>query len=167
MNKKNTNMQPPPNPSASPLCLRILGAVGGCFFVLLVIATGLGTVSRYFGVRGFEWSFEIAGFTFIWVSFLGAVLAEARGENAAFEIVDAKLTPRVRAVIAKLRALALLLVGLFLFASSWAMVSQSGLTPTSVLRWPRVTQIAAICAAAMGIVIIALLRLFSRRDGMR
>ena len=57
----------------------IFAALGVVLFGAMFIAIILGIVARYFGVTGFEWSFEIAGLTFVWVTFLGGVVAELRG----------------------------------------------------------------------------------------
>jgi TRAP-type transport system small permease protein len=145
----------------------ILASVAGAFFILLLVGTGLGTISRYFGVRGFEWSFEISGFAFLWVSFLGALLAEGRNENAAFEFLDTVVPPRVKSILAKVRMVLLLGVGGFLVFSAWAMVGRSGFNPTAVLRWPMITQNASILVAAVGITLIALVRLIGKLDGSK
>lgn len=156
--------QPPRQRLPAILAERALGVLGIAFFVILFAAISLGIIARYLGLPNFEWSFEIAEMAFLWVSFLGAVLAEVRGENAAFEILEAHLPPRAKSIVVRLRTLLVLVVGIFLFASAGAMVAQSGLNPTTVLRWPMATQLGAVLVGAAGIVIVGVARLLRRRS---
>ncbi len=140
----------------------VVGTIGVLFFIVLLVATGLGTISRYFNLGGFEWSFEIAGASFIWVTFLGAALAELRGENAGFDLLDSYASDRVKEILKKVRALLLLVVGVVFLKSSLAMFGQSAANPTAILRWPLGTQIAALVVGSLGIVAVALVRLIFR-----
>ena len=138
---------------------RVFAALGVAFFAAMFIATMLGVVSRYFGVTGFEWSFEIAGMTFVWVTFLGVVVAELRGENTAFEALrDMALPPR-RRILDLAASLCLLAIGLTLLLSGIAMVRQSALVPTPVLRWPGGMTSASVAVSGAALTVVASLRL--------
>src|SRR5215471_15127840 len=132
---------------------RVFAALGVAFFAAMFVATMLGVVSRYLGVTGFEWSFEIAGITFVWVTFLGVVVAELRGENVAFEALrDMALPSRRRMLdLAASICLALLLSGI-------AMLRQSALVPTPVLRWPGGLASASVAISGAALSIVAALR---------
>lgn len=130
----------------------ILAVVGVLAFAILLGSTALGVVVRYLIAHGFEWSYEVAGFAFIWVSMLGVLLAEARGENVAFDSLDRRLPPAWRRRTALLRAALLCLLGLALLGSGLAMLVQSGLTPSPVLRWPKAIVILALPLLGVGLV---------------
>ena len=133
---------------------RILAALGVVFFGLMFVAIILGVISRYFGATGFEWSFEVAGLTFVWVTFLGVVVAELRGDNVAFAALRDAARPSRRRLLDLAEALCLVAIGVALLASGVAMLRQSALVPTPVLRWPGglMSGSVAVCGAALCIV---------------
>jgi TRAP-type C4-dicarboxylate transport system permease small subunit len=102
----------------------------------MVVATLLAVVARYFEVTGFEWSYEVASIAFVWVTFLGVIVAEARQENAAFEIIRDSAKPSVKRALMMLSHLILAMVGGVLVISSIAMLQRSAFVPTPLLRWP-------------------------------
>ena len=130
---------------------------------ILFVAICLGTVSRYLGIRHFEWSFELAGIAFLWVSFLGTVLAEAGGENAAYTALDDRVGTTGRRVLDRLRNGLLLVVCLYLAASTLAMLARTGLMPSPVLRWPQAVQTLPMLVAAVLVLLMAMRRLMAQR----
>ncbi len=64
-------------------------------FVALTICLFWSVVIRYFAIFGgsLPWVEEFARFTFIWMSFLGAIVALDRGQHIAIELL-AKALPR-------------------------------------------------------------------------
>lgn len=129
----------------------LLALVGILAFAVLLGSTALGVVVRYLIAHGFEWSYEVAGFAFIWVSVLGVLLAEARGENVAFDSFDRLLSSAWRQRTAMLRAVLVCLLGVALLGSGIAMLFQSGLTPSLVLRWPKAVVILAMPLLGLGL----------------
>lgn len=137
----------------------LLAVLGGIAFAAMLAATALGTVVRYLLAGGFEWSFEAAAFSFIWVSFLGVLLADLRGDNMALDSIVAALPAGVQRGLALLRTLLLLLLGAVLLRSGLAMVAQTGSTPSPVLRWPMAVTGLAVPLLGAGLVGFALARL--------
>lgn len=127
---------------------RLLQAVGVLLFLATFGAITGGVVARYFHLPGFEWSFEIAALSFVWVTFIGCVLAELRGENVRFVGVLLLLPPAGQRALQVFGCLVLLGVSLWLLTSGWAVLERSGLLT-----------LALVSAAAM-LVVIALLRLW-------
>jgi TRAP-type C4-dicarboxylate transport system permease small subunit len=123
----------------------------------------LGTISRYVGIRHFEWSFELAGMAFLWVSFLGTVLAEAGGENAAYTALDDRVGPHGRRVLDRIRNGLVLVTCLYLAASTLAMLARTGLMPSPVLRWPQAVQTLPMLVAAVLVFAVAMRRLMRSR----
>ena len=144
------------------LPLTLLTALGIAALLTMVIATLLAIVTRFLGVTGLEWSYEVAGIAFVWTTFLGAALAEARRENAAFEVVRVAAPPPVRQALEHLSALLLLVVGAVLLASGIAAIQRSGWVPTPLLRWPAFVQSAAAPTLGASLCLLAFPRLFGR-----
>ncbi len=141
---------------------RLLEWAAVAFLLLLFLSISLGTVVRYLGLARFEWSFEVAGVVFIWVTFIGAILAEVRGENVGFEALDARLSGRARPVLAKVRSGLILAATLFLAISASLMAWRTGAAPTPILRVPQGVQYVAVFVGAGGVAITALKRLMRR-----
>lgn len=139
---------------------RLLQAVGVLLFLATFSAITSGVVARYFHLAGFEWSFEIAALSFVWVTCIGCVLAELRGENVRFVGVLLLLPPASRRALQVFGCLVLLGVSLWLLSSGWAVLERSGRVPTPVLRWPSGLMTLALVSAAALLVVIALLRLW-------
>lgn len=76
------SQHPVHSPSSWPE--RCLAVVGSLMFAITFLAILTGVFSRYFNLHGFEWSFEIATIGFVWVTFIGTVIAEIRHENVRF-----------------------------------------------------------------------------------
>jgi TRAP-type C4-dicarboxylate transport system permease small subunit len=144
--------------------VKALAAVGIAALLVMVVATLLALVTRFLGVTGFEWSYEVAGISFVWTSFLGVALAEARQENAAFAVLHDAAPPRLRRALDRVGVALLAVVGAVLAASGVAALSRSAFVPTPLLRWPSGIQIAAAPVLGAVLLAIALGRLF-RRDG--
>ncbi|ESY32180.1 TRAP transporter small permease subunit [Mesorhizobium sp. LNJC391B00] len=130
--------------------------VGVAAFVVMFGSTLLSVIARYFEFGGVEWSFEIAGIAFIWITFIGVINAELRGENVAFEALNHSAPARLRGVFDILGTIALLAIGIAFMVSGWAVWQRSWAVPTSVLRMPTgvititvlILGVSAICIAA-------------------
>lgn len=144
------------------LALVGLTGLGLVALAVMAVTTLLAVGTRFLGLPGLEWSYEVAGIAFVWTTFLGAALAEARRENAAFEVVRARLPGAWRGGLERFGAILLLGVGAALVASGIAAVWRSGWVPTPLLRWPGAVQTAAAPVLGASLCLIALRRLFDR-----
>ncbi|RYB07841.1 TRAP transporter small permease [Lichenibacterium ramalinae] len=144
------------------LALAGLTGLGLLALLVMVATTLLAVAARFLDLAGLEWSYEVAGLAFVWTTFLGAALAEARRENAAFEVVRARLPRAWQAGLERFGALLLLIVGGALVASGLAALSRSGWVPTPLLRWPGGVQTAAAPLLGASLCLIALQRLLRR-----
>ncbi|MCB6179081.1 TRAP transporter small permease subunit [Rhodobacter sp. Har01] len=128
-------------------------------FAVMILAILLGIAARYLGLRGVEWTFEVAAISFLWVSFFGVILAELNRENVALTLVTDRLHGRAAQVLAILGGLAVLwLAGALLF-SGLAFAQKTGLAPTPVLRLPRLVQSLPLVGFTLGVLVITLARL--------
>ncbi|AHF79244.1 Putative C4-dicarboxylate transport system (plasmid) [Sodalis praecaptivus] len=122
--------------SGPRIVLAALKVMGLVLFLITLGSTLLGIVARYFGWTGLEWTFETAEIAFIWVTFIGAVLAEMRGENVRFTSAVALLPAKARHWLQLVTMLVLLAICLWLLTSGIAVWRSSAWVPTPVLRLP-------------------------------
>lgn len=144
------------------LIKRFAGLLGCLALIVMVGSTLLAIAARYFGMTGFEWAYEVAGMAFIWVTFLGTILAEARRENAAFTVLRDALRPRLAGLLARGADIIVGLVGLALVASSIPMLERMGEVPTPLLRWPGAVSLSAAPVLGAALILIAIIRSFRR-----
>jgi TRAP-type C4-dicarboxylate transport system permease small subunit len=153
------------------LAINVLETFGVIAFAVTLLATLAGVSARYFGLGHFEWTFEIAGIAFLWTTFLGVVIAEIRGENVAFTAVAQTAKGMPKRVLAALASVALVVLGVYMLWSGFAVLARSGAVPTPVLRWPSAVSISALVVFAAAIIVVAVvqgiaaLRVTSRRTG--
>lgn len=150
-------------PSAQPArswAERTLSVVGAVMFTITFFATLSGVLSRYFNLHGFEWSFEIATLSFIWVTFIGTVIAELRHENVRFQGLHALLPVPLQQALDALASVALLIISGWLLYSASAFLTRAGWMPTPVLRWPAGLSTLALVSAAAMLALLAVGRLW-------
>jgi TRAP-type transport system small permease protein len=152
-----TTISPPP--SRRGLIVRILEGLGVAAFVVMFFSTLLGVIARYFEFGGVEWSFEVAGIAFIWITFIGMVNAELRGENVAFEALNQAAPSPLKRIFDLIAVLALLTMGAAFLISGWAVWQRSWMVPTSVLRLPNGVVIATVLILGVSAIGIGLSRL--------
>lgn len=148
--------------------LRVLSVFGAIMFTVTFLSILAGVLSRYFNLHGFEWSFEIATIGFIWVTFIGAVIAEIRHENVRFQGLANLLPPSVQRMLEAFASVALLGISGWLLYSGSAFMARTGWGPTPVLRLPTGLSSAALVSAAAMLALLAVIRLVRLlRTGVR
>lgn len=123
--------------------------------VMVVLVFG-NVVLRYVFNSGIAWAEEISRLMFVWLIFLGAILALRRHAHLGVELLQAKLPMWARRSCAVVSHL-LMLYGLSLFLyGSWTQTVIGMGTYSTVLRFPSAFMASAglVCASSM-IVIVA------------
>jgi TRAP-type C4-dicarboxylate transport system permease small subunit len=146
---------------------RVLALAGVLAVLVMLVSTLIAVLARYFKLAGFEWSYEIAGIAFLWITFLGALVAEIGRENVAFEVLKDALGAPLRNSLDRLATVLLGAAGAWLLASGIAMLQRSAFVPTPLLRWPGFAMSAAVPVLGMGLCILAILRLRGWRGDRR
>jgi TRAP-type C4-dicarboxylate transport system permease small subunit len=112
---------------------------------------------RYLFNSGFAAAEELARLMFVWLIFLGAILALRHHGHLGVEMLQAKLPRPLRRSCAVISHL-LMLYGLWLFlAGSWAQTVIGMDTYSTVLRYPTALMAASglVCAASMMVIVSA------------
>lgn len=128
---------------------------------LVIIATGLGVIGRYFEFNNLTWSFELTAMSFIWVTALGTLLAEVEKENVALDMIDYRVGRRGALVLSVVRAAVLLAIGAYLLRSGIAQLERTAFSPTPVMRAPLWMVHSSIPVLGGGLALIALYRLYT------
>jgi len=136
----------------------LVTVVAALSFIATLLTTLGGLTVRHFGIRGFEWTFELAAISFLWTSFFGVLVAEIRRENVAFTIFADMLQGWKRTALAFATGVLIFILALALLDSGFAFLQRSGFAPTPVLRLPRAVQIFPFICFATGLCLILLLR---------
>lgn len=137
---------------------RALAVAGAVMFAITFVSILAGVFSRYFNLPGFEWSFEIATIGFIWVTFIGTVIAELRHENVRFQGLVNLLPARLQKMLDIFASVALLGISVWLLYSGCAFIARTGWMPTPVLRWPAGLSSMALISAAAMLALLAFIR---------
>ena len=109
---------------------RAFACAGAIAFAILFVSTLLSVVARFFALSHFEWTFEVAAIAFVWVTFLGIVVGEIRGENVSFDPVKDSFRPSIRRAIDGGIAVCVAVLGLVLLWSGWAVWQRFAFVPT-------------------------------------
>lgn len=131
--------------------------------VMVVLVFG-NVVLRYVFNTGIAWAEEIARLMFVWMIFLGAILALRQHAHIGVEMLQAKLPRSARRACAIVSHL-LMLYGLWLFASgSWTQTVIGMGTYSTVLGYPTALMASSglLCAVTMILIVGAnLLRILT------
>lgn len=145
---------------------RAFAFAGAIAFVIMFISTLLSVIARFFGLSHFEWTFEVAAIAFIWVTFLGIVVGEIRGENVSFDPIKDSFRPSIRHGIDGGIALCVLILGVVLVCSGLAVWQRFAFVPTPVLRLPQGITIASILVLGLALSGLGAARLVRVAKGM-
>lgn len=124
--------------------------------VMVVLVFG-NVLMRYLFNSGFAAAEELARLMFVWLIFLGAILALRHHGHLGVEMLQARLPRPLRRACAVLSHL-LMLYGLWLFLQgSWSQTVIGMDTYSTVLRYPTAFMAASglVCAASMMVIVAA------------
>ena len=137
---------------------------------LMVALVFSNVIGRYGFGAGFAGAEEIARLLFVWLVFLGAILALRRHSHLGVELVQACLPSWARRACAVItHVLTLFALWLFL-AGSWSQTRIGLTTYSTVLHYPNAVMAASglVCAASMMLIVGAnLMRIVIRHPGAR
>lgn len=149
-----------------PRAERFVEWLMGLALAIMVVLVFGNVVLRYGFNSGIAWAEEVSRLMFVWLIFLGAILALRQHAHLGVEIVQAKLPAWARRSCAILSHL-LMLYGLWLFLSgSWTQTVIGLNTYSTVLRYPTAFMASAgmICAASMMLIVAVNLWRILRKD---
>ena len=110
--------------------------LAGTFMMLMLLTTFTNVIARYVFNNSFQWAEELSRYSFIWLVFLGAVIATKYRRHIVIDVVVTLVPDRVKALMASL--VDLLVLGLMVVMFYYGLVLVSGATEaTSTLNVPQ------------------------------
>ncbi len=122
---------------------------------IMVVLTFGNVVLRYAFNTGIDWAEELSRLMFVWLIFLGSILALRQRAHLGVEILQAALPPALRRVSAIISHV-LILYALWLFlAGSWKQTIIGLHTYSTVMHYPNAFMAAAglVCSASMLLIV--------------
>ena len=130
--------------------------IGLAAMVLMVLGN---VVLRYLFNSGLEFSEEVSRFVFVWLTFIGGVVALKEGLHLGMDTVVKRLPHRGRLICFWISHLLMLWCCALLWMGSWeqAKVNLTNRAPVSGLPVAAIYGVGLFAAAAMGFIILQLL----------
>lgn len=134
---------------------------------LLVLTLGLmftivlfNVILRYGFNSGITWSEELARFSFVWMIFLGAIVALKEDSHLKVVLLIERFPPAVRKLCAVVVELLMLYLSWLLFEGGWKMTQLNTANISPALGVPMSLLYASTIAASVGMAIVILSRLY-------
>ena len=118
------------------LICRYLRAVIFVLIVALVLSVAGGVFFRYALQQSLYWGTEVPNFLFVWIVFLGAVIAYHEKKHIAFTALVELLQPRSRALVEIFTLVMVLAFFAFLVITGFMVVRQTMGSPSEALKIP-------------------------------
>jgi|PlaIllAssembly_1097288.scaffolds.fasta_scaffold266236_2 C4-dicarboxylate transporter DctQ subunit len=104
--------------------ISILQVYSAVLTLLMLVVVLLGVFYRYLMFQALSWYDEFAGYTLVWVTMYGSVVALAHGKHISFETLVEKLSQRWQRATAVFATLCVLSFSLVVFLSGWELVRE-------------------------------------------
>ncbi len=139
--------------------LRGIDALAVVLFAVLfgVVLAQIGF--RYLLGSPLVWSEELARYIFVWVCFLGWLMAVARNDHIVITMIRDRLGRAGRTMVMLLAELASIVLAAVLLWQGWAIAVRNLTVTTVTLPFPFVVVYAIVPVAAVLIILFALTRL--------
>jgi TRAP-type C4-dicarboxylate transport system permease small subunit len=115
---------------------KILSVVISVAFFVLVVVTFAQVVFRYLIGYSLYWSEEAARYLFVWISFLGSVIALQKGVHIGFDVCVKKLPPTLMRYTLLFGDLAVLAFLVFITYQGFVMAEQNMIQQSAALEIP-------------------------------
>ena len=124
------------------------------FTASMFVIVGINVFSRYVLNNSLGWADELARFVFIWISFLGAVIAYHEHEHVGLDLLINRIPSRkVQIILRLIGEIGVTLVLLCLLYYGWVVsMSATNVSPALYIPMKVVYIIVPVCAALMLII---------------
>jgi TRAP-type C4-dicarboxylate transport system permease small subunit len=150
--------------------LKLLSGLIILLATVLILVVFTNVIARYFFSSAFGWADEVARFLFIWISFIGAVIANNNSGHMNLDILI-KYTPKQVGYAVQIFANIMVLIISILLTLGGIIIVQgtlAWLTPALEIPYGMVYSIAPVCCFLLAIQsIMHFVRLFKTMTGKR
>jgi TRAP-type C4-dicarboxylate transport system permease small subunit len=133
--------------------------------VVLVADVAVGVFSRYVLQNTFRWYDEIARLCFVWIIFLGAVVAVRRRAHFRLHLLVDRLGPRMRRGADVAVSLCVIAFALILIAGGWAIYPVARRQMTDAMEISMLWFFAALPVGGVLMIVFALPQLWTLLRG--
>ncbi|MCK4259176.1 MAG: TRAP transporter small permease [Halanaerobiales bacterium] len=125
--------------------------------VVMFLIVGMNVFSRYVLNSSLGWADELSRFIFIWISFLGAVLAYVDNEHIGLDFIVEKMpSQKIKLIFRLIGDLGILIVVSFLTYYGWYVAtSATNVSPALYIPMKTIYMIVPISAALMVLINIS------------
>lgn len=118
-------------------CAQIVEPIGGAIAVLIAIILFLQVVTRYVIHYSIPWSEEICGFLFVWLIFLGSIVAYKDGQLLRLTYFRDKLPASLQLIVETIMNITVLigLVAVIMKGTEAALMASSRKTSYLLFSW--------------------------------
>jgi len=116
--------------------IELLKAFLAILIVTLVLSVATGVFYRYALHRSLFWATEVPNFLFVWIVFLGAVVAYHEKKHIAFTALLDRMAPQSRVKSEIAIHLLILCFAIFLIVTGIMVVRQTLSSPSEALKMP-------------------------------
>lgn len=136
------------------LCANIFNGLIIILTVSMFVIVGMNVFGRYVLNHSLSWADELPRFIFIWISFLGAVLAYHENEHVGLDFIVNRISSRkIQMIFRLIGDLGILLVIIILAYYGWILAtSATNVSPALSIPMKIVYMIVPISAVLMGFV---------------
>jgi TRAP-type C4-dicarboxylate transport system permease small subunit len=106
------------------LLIRAIEVALGVLLVLLATIVPLGVLFRYVLNSALSWTDEVGGFTLVWITFLGSVIALDRGVHLDMDLLTPRLKPRLRRATRAVSDAALAVLLVVIVVNGWTIATR-------------------------------------------
>lgn len=134
--------------SVNKALYRFSKELGSALLGVLILIITAHVVARFVFKNPFVWTEELAAFLFIWISFMGAVVASYEKRHVCVDFLVKKLPMTVQDMIKILTYIAILVFMVLLIIGSFILFPKM-MHVSVALRIPKFLYYAAICMASV------------------
>lgn len=146
--------------------IALIAEIPGAILILAeVVVLFVGVTFRYVLQQPLVWSDELATMLFLWVSMLGAAVAQHKGEQMRLTIITGLMAPRWRARVETIASAMSILFLAMLLVPAWEHLQAETVVTTPALQLSNALKSSAIFAGVILMLAISLLQAVRRSRG--
>lgn len=92
---------------------------------IMALLVFLNIILRYIFGSGLPWAEELARYLFVWMVFLGAIVALQQKSHLSVDLITSAVPPKIKKALELISNLIVLFVILLILQGSWAMTVQN------------------------------------------
>ncbi len=134
--------------------VRLLQLVSSVLLLLMLGVVLVGVFYRYIVDESLSWYDEFAGYTLVWLTMYGSVLALAQRKHISFDTLVERLPPGARRVADVVGILCVMGFSLVLLVSGWYLVREMGGDTAVSLPWVKMAWIYSVMPISGGLMVL-------------